>query len=164
MEQSPQLENCDSMTRVQLHDHMVERVRQALSTEGIRAHHGGRRAGSREAANRFDLLTGDLTIAVRVAKRSSFSWRVSVNGKRYSYRYSGHRWNLHSRGSTNLRPDVWVFVAAGEALRFFVVPGRRVRGFYTLTLREPSKTWLRGYADRWETLREVVSARHQRAA
>jgi len=152
------------MTRVQLHNRSVENVRQALIANGFRVQLGGRRGGPPEVAGRFDLIVEDLTVAVRVAKRSTFPWSVMVSGKRYNYRYHGHRWNLHSHGSTRLRPDVWVFVAAGRPARFFVVLGRRVRGFYTLTLREPSKTWLLGCENRWDTIRELVAARHSRAA
>lgn len=152
------------MTRVQLHNRSVELVQKALTASGFRVQPGGRRGGPPEAAGRFDLLVDDLTVAVRVAKRSTFPWSVVVAGKRYSYRYHGHRWNLHSHGSTRLRPDVWVFVAAAKPVRFFVVLGRRVRGFYTLTLREPSKTWLLACENRWETIRELSTARHRRAA
>ena len=152
------------MSRVELHDLSVELVRRALAGAGFRVQHGGRRGGPAAAKRRFDLLVEDVTIAVRVAKRSTFPWSVLVAGKRYNYRYHGHRWNLHSHGSTRLRPDVWVFVAATKPVRYFVVLGRRVRGFYTLTLREPSKTWLLSCESRWETLRELTAARQTKAA
>ncbi len=152
------------MTRVEMHDLSVELVRQALARCGFRVQHGGRRGGAAAAKGRFDLIVEDLTVAVRVAKRSTFPWSVLVAGKRYNYRYHGHRWNLHSHGRTKLRPDVWVFVAATKPARFFVVLGRRVRGFYTLTLREPSKTWLLECEDRWETIRELLAGRHTKAA
>jgi len=153
-----------TMTRVELHDRTVQLVRRALAANGFDVQPGGRRAGARAAATRFDLLAADLTIAVRVAKRSVFQWRVAVNGRRYTYRYTGHRWNLHTRGSTRLRPDVWIFVAATKPLRYFVVPGSRVQGFYTLTLREPSKTWLLDYENQWQTLRECTVQRNKKAA
>jgi hypothetical protein len=146
-----------------MHDLSVELVRQALVAGEFSVQPGGRRGGPAERAGRFDLIVDNLTAAVRVAKRSTFPWRVVVAGKRYSYRYHGHRWNLHSHGSTKLRPDVWIFVAAATPVRFFVVPGRRVHGFYTLTLREPSKTWLLACENRWETIRELA-ARQQKAA
>lgn len=152
------------MTRVQLHDFNVEQVRKVLAASGFHVEPGGRRGGPAEAAGRFDLLVDHLTVAVRVAKRSTFPWSVLVRGKRYRYRYHGHRWNLHSHGSTKLRPDVWVFVAATKPVRYFVVTGRRVRGFYTLTLREPSKTWLLACEDRWETIRELTQTRQKKAA
>ena len=153
------------MTRVQLHDHSVEQVRKILNARGLHVRAGGRRGGSPAAATRFDLLADDGTIAVRAAKRSAFAWRVSVHGKQYVYRYHGHRWNLHSRGRTRLHPDVWVFVAAtAKSLRYFIVPGARVRGFYTLTLREPSKTWLLACESRWETIHRLLSARQRKAA
>ena len=152
------------MTRVELHDRTVHQVYRALRTLGFEVRRGGRRAGARETAGRFDLIADEATIAVRVAQRSEFAWRVVVNGRRYSYRYCGHRWNLHSRGSTRLRPDVWVFVAAGQPTRFFVVPGKRVRGFYTLTLREPSKTWLLGHENDWDAIHQCAVARQRSAA
>jgi len=152
------------MTRVQLHDHNVDYVKKLLIARGVHVRSGGRRGGSRAAATRFDLVTNDVTIAIRVAKRSTFSWRVSVNGRRYVYRYRGHRWNLHSRGSTRLRPDVWIFVAVAKSLRFFIVSGQRVRGFYTLTLREQSKTWLLECENRWDAIRHFGAARERSAA
>jgi hypothetical protein len=152
------------MTRVQLHNRSVELVRRALAAGGFQVEPGGRHGGPAEAAGRFDLIVENLTVAVRVAKRSTFPWNVVVGGKRYNYRYHGHRWNLHSHGSTKLRPDVWVFVAASRRVRFFVVLGRRVSGFYTLTLREPSKTWLLGCENRWEAIRELTAARPSKAA
>ncbi len=152
------------MTRVQMHDRSVELVRQALIACGFHVQAGGRRGGPPDRAGRFDLVVENLTLAVRVAKRSTFPWSVVVAGKRYNYRYHGYRWNLHSHGSSKLRPDVWVFVAAAMPARFFVVQGRRVRGFYTLTLREPSKTWLLECENRWDTIREMTVARHRKAA
>jgi hypothetical protein len=146
----------ESTTRVQLHDQSVAHVHRILAAQGFSVQPGGRRAGARTAANRFDLIADNLTVAVRAAKRSSFSWRVAVHGRRYAYRYRGHRWNLHSRGNTRLNPDIWILVAAGERERVFVVPGQRVRGFYTLTLREPSRTWLLIYENRWDTIRELT--------
>ncbi len=152
------------MTRVQLHNRAVEHVRRVLTGRGfLRAQRGGRRGGEQWRAERFDLIAEDVTIAVRVARLSVFPWQVSVRGKRYQYRYRGHRWNLHTHGSTKLRPDVWVFVTA-EDLGCFVVPGRRVRGFYTLTLRERSKTWLLDCENRWQTIREVALTRQEEAA
>jgi hypothetical protein len=59
---------------------------------------------------------------------------------------------------------VWVFVAASTPVRFFVVLGQRVRGFYTLTLREPSKTWLLACENRWEAIRELTVVGHEKAA
>jgi hypothetical protein len=153
-----------NMTRVQLHKRSVEMVRSMLAAHGIRVQAGPPRAASGSRAVRFDLVAEDLTIAVRVAKRSTFPWQVLVHGKRYSYRYHGHRWNLHSHGSTKLRPDVWVFVASSTCSRFFVVPGRRVRGFYTLTLRESSRTWLLAYENRWETIHELATVRQRNVA
>jgi len=152
------------MTRVQLHDHYVEHVKKLLKARNVQVQSGGRRGGSRLAATRFDLLTDDATIAVRVAKRSSFTWRVSVNGRRYVYHYRGHRWNLHSRGSTRLRPDVWILVAAAKSPRFFLVSGERVRGFYTLTLREQSRTWLLDCEDQWTTIRSSAPVGERSAA
>ena len=152
------------MTRVQLHDLNVEQVRRVLIASGFHVEQGGRRGGPAEAAGRFDLIVENLTVAVRVAKPSTFPWSVLVRGKRYRYEYRGHRWNLHTHGSTRLRPDVWVFVAATKPLRYYVVPGRRVRGFYTLTLREPSKTWLLACEGRWETIREMMQGRQRKAA
>lgn len=152
------------MTRVQMHDLGVELVRQALGACGFRARAGNRRGGPPQSARRFDLIVENLTVAVRVATRSTFPWSVLVNGKRYNYRYRGLRWNLHSHGRTRLRPDVWIFVAATMPARFFVVLGQRVRGSYTLTLREPSKTWLLECENRWETIRELAAARQQAAA
>jgi len=139
-------------------------VRGMLTARGICVEPGNPRAASGNAATRFDLVADDLTIAVRAAKRSTFPWQVLVHGKRYSYRYQGHRWNLHSHGSTKLRPDVWIFVASSKQPRFFIVPGRRVRGFYTLTLRQPSRTWLLAYEDRWETILELAAARQRKVA
>ena len=152
------------MTRVQLHNRSVERVRRALADSGFHVEQSGRHGGVPEAGGRCDLVVDNLTVAVRVAKRSAFPWSVVVGGKRYNYRYKGHRWNLHSHGRTKLRPDVWVFVAASRPARFFVVMGRRVRGFYTLTLREPSKTWLLACENRWEAIRELAATRSRKAA
>ncbi len=49
-------------------------------------------------------------------------------------------------------------------MQCFVVPGRRMRSFYTLTLREPSRTRVLGFRDRWETIREIMLTRQQKAA
>jgi hypothetical protein len=152
------------MTRVQLHNRSVQSVQQALARRGIRVEPGAARAASGTGAVRYDLIAEDLTVAVRAAKRSTFPWRVFVHSKRYRYRYRGHRWNLHTHGSTKLRPDVWIFVASGKSSRFFVVPGSRVRGFYTLTLREPSRTWLLAHENRWETIHELAAARQRKVA
>ncbi len=152
------------MSRVQMHDLSVELVRQTLAACGFRVQRGNRRGGPAVNARRFDLIVENLTVGVRVATRSTFPWSVLVNGKRYHYNYSGHRWNLHSHGRTQLRPDVWVFVAATTPVRSFVVLGQRVHGAYTLTLREPSKTWLLECENRWETIRELAAARRQTAA
>ncbi len=152
------------MTRVELHNRSVELVRRALAKRGLHVRHGGRRGGSAEAATRSDLIAENVAIAVRVAKRATFTYRVSVRGKQYTYHYCGHRWNLHSHGRTRLRPDFWIFVAAGKPTRFFVVPGQRVRGGYTLTLRIPSKTWLLACENRWEAIRELSGARQKKAA
>jgi hypothetical protein len=152
------------MTRVQLHNRNVGLVRRTLAAQGFRVRHGGRRGGSREAVTRFDLIAEDVGVAVRVAKRSTFVYRVSVRGKRYTYQYAGYRWNLHSHGRTRLHPDFWILVAAGKPTRFFVVPGQRVRGSYTLTLRVPSNTWLLGCENEWHTIRELSIERHKQAA
>ncbi len=152
------------MTRVELHNRSVEMVRRALAKRGLRVQHGQRRGGSPEAAARFDLIAENVAIAVRVATRATFTYRVSVRGKQYAYHYCGHRWNLHSHGRTGLRPDLWIFVAAGKPTRFFLVPGQRVRGAYTLTLRVPSKTWLLACENRWDKIREISSVRQKKAA
>lgn len=151
------------MTRMQLHARTVEGLRRFLAARGFAVQLGGRRGGPRWAARRFDLLVEDITVAVRVATWSTFRWQVAARGKRYRYRYRGHRWNLHTHGRVTLHPDLWIFVAAEDGRRF-VVPGTRVRGFYTLTLREPSKTWLLAYEDRWDTIRELAVERRRKAA
>ncbi len=152
------------MTRIQLHNRNVSLVRRTLAAQGLSVRHGGRRGGSREAATRCDLIAEDVAIAVRVAKRSTFVYRVSVRGKRYTYHYGGYRWNLHSHGRTRLHPDFWILVAAGKPVRFFIVPGQRVRGSYTLTLRVPSNTWLLDCEGGWDAIREFSLERHNRAA
>jgi hypothetical protein len=149
-----------AVNRLDKHDHPKRRVIARLRRLGLDVK-------PVSSASGYDLLVnGELRVALRVAFPGIRRHRVTVNGRRYQYRYRTWHFNFHHHGKLDEQyADFVVCVAVRPGLpsrdETFVLPWEKLTG-KTFSLHDGRHPYAGRYAsfrDRWD----LIAARAKRA-
>lgn len=142
--------------QVKKHLSFVKRVADHLRESGLKVEVVNPRTG-------YDILVeGQIRIGVRVSFANSVNHVVTVNGKKYHYRYTNCGFNFHRHGKIVDTCDFFVCLAVfGKKLHAcLVIPRTQIIG-PTLSLHFGAKPYQGHYAqfaDKWEQIKEASCA------